>query len=126
MKLPVTWSVTKVLVLPQVDKFENFVVRVFYSVEASEKYMGHFCDDPAEAPDRELTAVAEDFGMARFELDPSAEFTPASELTKATVLSWVKAQLGEEAVNNIEESLRTRIVNTKNPPAPVFQVLNLN
>lgn len=59
---------------------------------------------------------ASSYGSAGFTPDPEAtDFIPYENLTEEIVLGWLKSQLGEEAVTNLEESLQNQINDQKAP-----------
>lgn len=56
------------------------------------------------------------YGSVGLTLDPEAAFTPYASLTEAQVIGWVKAALGEEAVDAAEANVAKQIADAKNPP----------
>lgn len=56
------------------------------------------------------------YGAQGLTLDPEAAFTPYSSLTEAQVIGWVKAALGEEAVEAAEANVAQQIADQANPP----------
>jgi hypothetical protein len=99
MTVTTTWNVNQLDAYPEYEGSTNVVFTVHWSVTATEdEYVGY------------------SYGSVGLTLDPEATFTPFAELTKAQVVGWVHAALGEDGVAAIEANLATQIENAKNPP----------
>lgn len=115
MQLQVKWAVSQVFAVPQVGDFENVIVRAVYTASATDTKLATCPDDEPGSEPREYPIDALLCGSAKFELDSESEFIPINQLSKETVLGWVKAQLGEDAVLAIEDKVRSQIEAQKNP-----------
>lgn len=94
-----TYDIAELECLPEVNGVANIVETVHWRVTAVDG----------------VHSVGS-YGSVRLTVDENGEFTPYTDLTKAEIIAWTKAALGEEAVNRTEAALAAQIEAMKNPP----------
>ena len=62
------------------------------------------------------TYGAEISNIARFSTENVDNFVPYEDLTEATVIGWIQAELGVDGVANIEACIQGQIDSQANPP----------
>ncbi len=102
-----TWTISELLTVPQEAGHADVVVEAVWVLTGS--------DSPYSA------SVG---GTSQFTLQQGEGFTPYDQLTEAQVIGWVQAQVGQEAISNLEASIANSIDTQKNPaPTPTPQPL---
>lgn len=96
------WKVTNLFTLDEGTK-TNYVVTAFYEIIGAETVDG-----------KKYTASFSN--SAQFEVVEGNDFIPYDDLKNDTVIEWVKTQLGQNAVNSLEESVASMIEMEINPP----------
>lgn len=89
------WSITKLECLPQSEGLTNVVVKVFWTLIAS------------NSSDQEIYT-----GITEVAADPE-NFTPYAQLTKETVLGWIWDKFDKQAT---EDMVAKRLANRTAPP----------
>jgi hypothetical protein len=99
MAITNTWDVVQMDAYPELDGETDVVFTVHWTLSATDgTYSGSV------------------YGSVGVNLEEDATFTPYADLTKAQVIGWVKAALGEEKVAVYEASVAQQIVNQITPP----------
>lgn len=93
-----TWNISTLYTVQQPDP--NYVVDAFWFVDGVDGEYG-----------------ARVSGKTTFDSQQSTPFIPYNQLTEATVIGWVQANLGTEGVAEVQQSVQTQINLLKNPPA---------
>ena len=97
----ITWSITNMVIIPQVDGYSDFAWQVSWSCSASDgtntKAMG---------------------SATTFSPEQQGEpYTPYDQLTEVQVIAWVKEALGPEKTANTE-SVVTSLLTAQVAPLP--------
>ena len=93
-----TWAVTA-LYTETVGTEQDYVVIANYNVDGTDG-----------------TYSASLSNIARFSTENVDNFVPYAELTEATVIGWIQAELGVDGVANIEACIHGQIDSQANPP----------
>lgn len=96
------WNVTNLYTINTATE-SNYVVDAVYSVVGTEESGG-------------TTYTAELTNTASFEVIQGESFVPYKDLTDAIVVGWIKNQLGEINISNLEASVGGMIDSQINPP----------
>jgi len=96
----VTWSITNMVIIPQVDGYSDFAWQVGWSCTAS------------DGVNTQMMGSAITFSPEQ----QGAPYTPYDQLTEAQVVQWVKEALGAETVAKTESVLINSLTAT---PAPL-------
>tara|TARA_R110002153_G_scaffold52499_2_gene147131 strand:+ start:1934 stop:2257 length:324 start_codon:yes stop_codon:yes gene_type:complete len=97
MAITYTWTVNDMSTLPTPQP--DFVVQVAWTCTGTD---GTYTSDIGS-----ITTLPDVEGES---------FTPYADLTEATVVQWVKDELGEQGVNSIQGSVEGSINAQANPP----------
>lgn len=89
------WKIIKLECYPEYQGQQNVVTTAHWTLSEGEGYV---------------------YGSVGFTLDLEADFIPFEELTEATVIGWVQAALGEEAVAAYEAAIIAQLEAIANPP----------
>ena len=92
------WNCKTVDVHPQEEGETNVVYNVHWIVTGTE---GDY--------------TASSIGTQTVAVDPETPFIPFDELTNELVVGWTKDAMGEEQVQNIEDSIASQIAELENP-----------
>ena len=95
----ITWVVTKMLCYPTIDNQADVVFQVYFDVRGVQG---------------ETDACVPSFANLAYK--PSQSFIPFDQLTNDMVIEWVKAEIGNSAVRDIESMLEQRLQERINPP----------
>lgn len=99
MSVSYTWSIPQMDCHSKLDDEENVVLTVHWTLIATgETYSSNAYGTVSVAP------------------NPDTPFTPYEKLTFDQVVGWVKAEMGEEGVDQLYISLTDQIVAQMNPP----------
>ena len=98
------WKVTDLYTV-NTETATSYVVNAMYEVVGSEEKDG-------------LVYTAELSDMARFKVKQNSEFIAYESLTNDIVIDWIKSELGETGVSNLQASIAGQINSKKNPPVP--------
>lgn len=93
------WTVTDLLVKPQVDGLTDVVYIVNWL-----------------ATDTDGVNEVRKGGKTEVPLPAGGTFVPYDQLTEAQVIDWVKSTLGPEQVAKIEADLTSQLAYSANPP----------
>ena len=93
-----TWKINSMYTVQQPDP--NYVVNVFWTLSGVDG-----------------TATASVQGSTPFKSQQSTTFIPFDQLTEATVIEWVKADLGETGIASYEAGVQGQIDLILNPPS---------
>lgn len=94
-----TWVVNHMVSYPEAEGYTNVVITVNWA-----------CNGTDGTYDGALV------GSTGVRLDPSAPYTPYDQLTQDQVIGWVKATLGEEQVNTVQNDVAQQIANNYYKP----------
>lgn len=97
--MEISWVVTKLLCYPDIGSEANVVFQVYFDVRGVEG------DVDACVP-----------SFVNLSYQPGQSFVPFSDLTNDMIIGWVKSELGNGAVRDIETMLAQRLEQRKNPP----------
>lgn len=92
-----TWTINNMYTVQQPDP--NYVVNVLWTLTGVDG-----------------TTTASIDGSTMFDSNQSSTFVPYNQLTEATVIGWVQAQLGAQGVANTEANVQGQIDSILNPP----------
>jgi len=95
----ITWVVTKMLCYPTIDNETDVVFQVYFDVRGV---------------DGEFDSCVQ--GTANLQYAPSQQFIPFDQLTNDLVITWVKAEIGNATVRELEYAVTQRIVDQQSPP----------
>jgi predicted sugar kinase len=99
MAITNTWGVIQMDAYPELEGNVNVVFTLHWTLSATDgTYSGRV------------------YGTVGVSLEEDATFTPYADLTKAQVIGWVKAALGEEQVATYESNVAQQIANQITPP----------
>jgi hypothetical protein len=99
MAITNTWNVQQMDAYPELEGNANVVFTLHWTLSATDgTYSGSV------------------YGTVGVSLEENATFTPYADLTKAQVIGWVKAALGEEQVVTYESNVAQQIANQIAPP----------
>jgi len=105
MTISYFWGINSMESYPQAEGQTDVVIKVNYSCTATDE-----------------TYSAAVVGITSLKLDPAVPYTPYPELTEEQVVGWVKVVLGEEGVqeqqNSAEQTLAYRFYNPVTLPNP--------
>jgi len=101
----VTWVVTKMLCYPTIEEQTDVVFQVYFDVRGVEG---------------SVDACVPSFANLAYK--PNQSFTPFDQLTNDMVIEWVKAEIGNSAVRDIETMLEQRLQERINPPVVTPQL----
>lgn len=93
-----TWTITE-LYTKAVGEFADYVVTAQFNVTGVDGEFSYTIG-----------------GSQQFEVKEGQEFVPYAELTEATVVSWIKEELGTNGVLSITACIDGQIASHKNPP----------
>lgn len=97
----VTWAITGITVLPQIDGYSDFAWQVSWTCSATEgantKTMGS--------------------GVSFSPEQQGGSYTPYDQLTEEQVISWVKQALGPDLVAKTEEAI-VNMLSAQQAPLP--------
>ena len=96
------WKITNLYTLNTATE-TDYVVNALYTVTGTETSEGV-----------EYTASVD--SSAQFNITEGSTFIPYSDLTNDLVVEWIKSDLGESKVNNIEGSIYFAIQDKITPP----------
>jgi hypothetical protein len=111
MSATFTWTVNQMIVVPQVDGKTQVVIDANWTCTGSQQNQG-------------VVVTKNVFGSAQFELDPSSNFTPYSQLTQDQVLGWIWSTDGvkTQAEQNVQDQIDEEIARPQvSPPLPWIQ-----
>lgn len=94
-----TWAVTA-LYTETIAGEQNYVVIANYNVVGTDG-----------------TYTASLSNIARFSTENVENFVPYDQLTEATVIGWIQAELGVDGVANLEACIQGQIDSQANPPS---------
>lgn len=100
--MPVTWSIEKLDVLPELEGKQNVVNRIYWLAELSGS---------------DITVNSR--GIETVEYDPAHPFIAYDNLDPTTVINWVFESLGPDNIVWVEESLFANLQDRLNPPPAV-------
>lgn len=97
--MDISWVVTQMVCYPEVEGEANVVFQVYFDVRGVEG---------------QTDACVPSFVNLAYK--PGQSFIPFSQLTNDMVIEWVKSEMGNAAVRDIEAMLQQRLEDRKNPP----------
>jgi hypothetical protein len=99
MTITNTWAIVQLECYPEYEGDTNVVFTVHWTLNSTNG-----------------TYTSSVYGSIGVALDADGDFTPFADLTKAQVIGWVKAALGEEQVAAHEANMAQQIESQINPP----------
>jgi hypothetical protein len=96
--MTITWVVEQLDTYPLFEAIPNVVYNVHWRINAS---------------DGEYTATV--YGTRAIPYNSKDTFTPFNKLTEAQIINWVKSEIGEVGIAEIEARLTYLIDNQRNP-----------
>ena len=108
------WVVNSLDCIPLIDGQINVVSCIHWGVVATSSKTQKITNIDGSTVD--IPYSSSTYGTQPLLYVESAPFTAYDDLTKATVIGWLKTALGATQVAAIQTSLDTQIANLENPP----------
>lgn len=97
----ITWSITSMVTIPQVDQYSNYAWQVGWKCTASNGTNSHSIES----------------GVTFYPEQQGQPYTPYDQLTEAQVIQWVKDILGPDKTAKTE-SVVTSLLTAQPAPLP--------
>lgn len=114
MAVTYEWVIERIDVVPEVDNKQEVVSSIHWRLNGWEENDSGLVDQNGEPVVYRGTV----YGSVGIQYEPDATFIPYQQLTKDTVVSWVKNALGADEVSS-NEQIVSAVISTQKTPKTV-------